>query len=526
MDKNKGKFEVQVNHPKAKKNHETKQTTPKSIRGPIPSPRQSQTPQTLKSKTVIKPLVEKFDKDSIQGTKSILTYKSRESRVNMKNLGRRYFTQLKKNALENKRMLSEPQDKDLNLIKEQVSVRQIKKVFIQNSMSSNMLGNRKSFIRQQKSTEMACKYTSANSPFLMELLESVKKKNSPFKNTLNSNSLTCDSDNIVTEPLKSLQDSEQDDLTLEKNKSISLILMNQPTVTTFHLQTDDHTVKSKQNKIDNEVSGENSSDVFQPQSYTFRVTSNTPMTNCPVTARPPPFWALLDNFIAVIWGLLNHETIGIHQLQWTYELLKVMKYKNGLFPDIVEEFLEKIQDKLIFSYAEFYEMKEKNKEKSSSNVLEERKEDKLNMIARNIAKKNKWVDRKALMKSFSLQEIIKQGTNSICKPTEADKLIIKSLIPKATQEHRTKSTQPQQAEYTECDANICHLNEKQKEEIKALLCRMKNEQTEKIQKELSKIQKIETLMSHIDGNFVPSIDYESAQVAFNNMKNCTTNETK
>lgn len=490
---------------KAMITEETKMTNPDMVRHIPKSVHKSLSREVITKRATIQPLVEKFDREILEASKNATAGKIRGSKANMKNLGKRFITLVKKNANENAKKLHE--DQDLNLIKNQVSVRQIKQIFAQ-----NINGERKSFHRTSYNS-----YRSRNrsNPILDELLETVRMKRSSSK-LVESLMRDCDT--------KALPKFEEANETDTGTKSMSMLPITQTTFTTFHIQTTDtHGNPDDQDWMGDDLfnAKKTNSDVFQPQSYAFRLSSNTPMTECPISAKPPPFWALLDNFIAVIWGILHHEGLGINQLHWTYELLKVMKYKSGQVPEIIEEYIDIIQEKLILAYAEFYELKEKGKEESNEDVADGTK-GKLDGIARRTARKNKWVDRNALLKSFSLREIVRQGINSIRKPTEADKLIIKSLIPTAAKEHQAKAAKDDKGEENDDERQVDDAETLEK--VKNLLCKMRKEKAEEIQKNMSKYHKIESLMVHVDCTFKPTIDYEAAQIVAANMSKMDENK--
>ncbi|KAI5710473.1 hypothetical protein M8J75_008889 [Diaphorina citri] len=472
---------------------EIKQTDTNSTH--LPDVRSSKTTQTLKNKA-IKPLVDLFDNESLSPRKS--NFKHKGSRANMKNLGRRFITLVKKNALENKNSQMKSQDNDLHLIKEKVSVRQIKRAFTHKSESVHKFGERNLIakkvllpIKQGKESNM-----NGNSSFLNEFLESVKKKSNSLRNTKVLDALN----NGLHNEDKIPDSSGGQKIHQEESTNPKQLPLIQETVTACHM----FTVDNKQKKY-KELSHPPPEELFQPKLYTFRMHADNPMTNCPISTKPPPFWALLDNFIAVIWALLKQDSIGINQLQWTYELLKMMKYKNGLTPDIIEEFTEAIQDKLIYGYAEYYNIKDMCRNENSSKAQIEHRGKKINLIALKCIKKNKWVDSTALSKSYSLREIVKYGPNSIGRPNEADQMIIKSLIPTATTRVCHSKSQVSHDEIPEgSHPDPCCLTEKQKEELKHILTKMRKEQAERVKNEIGKIHKIETLMGKVDNNFNPN----------------------
>lgn len=475
--------------------------------------KKSQATQTPKSEmrrplNVVKPLVTKFGHGALHSNE--VHGQCSKGIDNMENLSKKFFSLVKKNAME-KKSNERREIEDIHLIKNQVSVKQIKKVFLQMSKSSIGINNEeKSCAKKRSHTITRKSYSNCHSSLLTEFLQTVVKKQ--LSRNEGEKSHTFDN-------LENTNFNKKDEkLILQADKHVmNHFVETHADITAYPLLTKGtiHMVDGleKINLLDDEI--------FQPKLYSFRLLSDAPLTNLQIMTRPPAFSTLLDNFIAVIWGLSKEENVGINPLQWAYELLKVIRYKNGMTPDIVETFKQKIQDKLIDSYAELYELKEKKEEENSYETLKEHLKRKLSIVSLTCAKRNKWVSEMTMIKSYSLREIVKRGRNSISKPGEDDKLVIKSLIPTATlTTHPSHSKTCVVNNVNIDDSNNVFLKHKCRDldDIKKLLSKMRQTHTEKLQQELSSIKKIENFLVKVDDKFKPSLTYEAAQIVTSHEK--------
>lgn len=458
------------------------------------SKNKSQTTQTSMSK-LLRPfnntrMKQSIDQGTLHSKKTQRRSRRRTETNKMKILRKKFFSLVKKNTMENKSNESKFKQ-DIHLIKDQVSVKQIQKVLLQ--MSNHSGSKEENSCVTNNAITTTKKFCSDNhGALLTEFLQTVINKQISHNdgkkcctlNNLNTNSSTQD-EKCVQKNVKTLRNH------FDKTEFIAYPLITTDTIPMAFISEDV---------------------MFQPKLYSFRLLSDTPVSKHQIMTKPPAFSILLDNFIAVIWGLMKQENIGINPLQWTYELLKIIKYKNGRTPEIVEKFIETIENKLIESYAEVHELKEKDEEKNNSfEAVEEHLERNLSLMSHYSNSRNKWVNEIALQKSYSLREIVKRGKNSICKPTEEDKLVIKSLIPTATlssnHSHPKRCNIGNQPKIDDLRQKCQNLDD-----IKNLLYQKRKTHTMILQQELRTIKKIENCLVKVDDTFEPSMSYQSAQI--------------
>ncbi|KAK9502090.1 hypothetical protein O3M35_012688 [Rhynocoris fuscipes] len=93
---------------------------------------------------------------------------------------------------------------------------------------------------------------------------------------------------------------------------------------------------------------------FIPKLYNFKV-SKCNAFNETVLASSPPFWVLVDHLVGVVWKLYSKEKdgrkLGIMQLQWALEFIKMIKDDRGNLTKTLEAVKNTIEDSLILKYA-------------------------------------------------------------------------------------------------------------------------------------------------------------------------------
>lgn len=462
----------------------------------------------------IKPIVEKIEGKLMNASKKS---QKKECSSNVKNLGQKFMTLVKQSIESN---CKEKKDiEDLHLIKEKVSVEKTKRIFLQTSKSSIGFTEQKSLVTN-RSLLFTKKSVDNQNELVSEFLETVLKKREKIDK---DRGLEIFGDSQTNEQKKNLPD-EKKIMEVSKNERMlgkDEMFMKQNIVSypVYSIGKQQERDGGRENKF---------AETFQPKYYTFRLAPSSLTSKNQIMSRPPGFWALLDNAIAVIWDLLkagNKGNVGINPLQWTYELLKVMKYKNGTTPGIVEGFKEMIEDQLIENYAKMYEVDQIND--SIAEDMKEQKRREISSISLFSGKRNKWVTTMSLMKSYSLREIVKRGRNSLRTPNEDDRLVIKSLTPnnKSTNAYGSQPNNLGGEDNTgeadkSSDPDIAYLERQgmNREEIKALLSKMKKSHAEKLQRELCSIKKIENYLTKVDDKFKPTMTYESAQIITSNEK--------